>query len=136
MHDYVAGKADWTAAGLPTIRAEGGEPRAVDVLDQDLATCAPTARVSELPSDRAVVVLGGGGVVLGRVPPGPREGSGSVVDAMEPGPSTVRAHEPLDPLFERMARRDVDEILVTTPEGRLLGLVRRPAGRGEAPLKS
>jgi CBS domain-containing protein len=44
---------------------------------------------------------------------------------MEPGPATVRAHEPLDPLLERMARRGVDEIIVTTPEGVLLGVVRR-----------
>jgi CBS domain-containing protein len=44
---------------------------------------------------------------------------------MEPGPATVRAHEPLPPLLERMARRQVDEMIVTTPEGELLGVVRR-----------
>jgi CBS domain-containing protein len=44
---------------------------------------------------------------------------------MEPGPATVRAHEPLPPLLERMARRQVDEMIVTTPDGELLGVVRR-----------
>jgi CBS domain-containing protein len=44
---------------------------------------------------------------------------------MEPGPATVRPHEPLPPLLERMARRQVEEMIVTTPEGELLGMVRR-----------
>jgi CBS domain-containing protein len=49
---------------------------------------------------------------------------------MEPGPTTVRAHEPLEALLERMARRGVDDMIVTTPEGELLGIVRRT---GEEP---
>jgi CBS domain-containing protein len=49
-------------------------------------------------------------------------------ELMDPGPVTVRAHEPYGPLLERMARRHVDEIIVTTPEGELLGVVRRPTG--------
>ncbi|WP_243859906.1 CBS domain-containing protein [Amycolatopsis arida] len=44
---------------------------------------------------------------------------------MHPGPTTVRANEPLQPLVERMTRADVDGILVTDPEGRLLGLLDR-----------
>lgn len=43
---------------------------------------------------------------------------------MEPGPATVRAHQPLVPLSEPMARRGVDEIVVTTPQGELLGFHR------------
>jgi CBS domain-containing protein len=43
---------------------------------------------------------------------------------MQPGPTTVRANEVLDPLLARMAKRSVAEMLVTTPEGRLLGIVR------------
>jgi CBS domain-containing protein len=45
---------------------------------------------------------------------------------MEPGPATVRAHEALAPLLERMARRGVSEVIVTTPQGELLGIVQRP----------
>jgi CBS domain-containing protein len=44
---------------------------------------------------------------------------------MEPGPATVRAHEPLDALLDRMTGRDVAEMIVTTPEGELLGVVYR-----------
>ena len=35
---------------------------------------------------------------------------------MEPGPATVRAHEPLDELLARMARRHVDEISSPPPK--------------------
>lgn len=45
---------------------------------------------------------------------------------MEPGPATVRAHEPLAPLLERMGHRGVDEGIVTTPEGELLGVIQLP----------
>jgi CBS-domain-containing membrane protein len=44
---------------------------------------------------------------------------------MQPGPTTVRAHEPLEPLLSRMSTENVHEMIVTTPEGVLLGVVRR-----------
>ncbi|MEV1082880.1 CBS domain-containing protein [Streptomyces sp. NPDC050211] len=50
---------------------------------------------------------------------------GTVEDAMRPGPATVRADEPLVPLLERMTRAGTDAVLVTDPEGRLLGLLER-----------
>jgi hypothetical protein len=48
-----------------------------------------------------------------------------------------RAHEDLDGLLERMHRRNVNSVLVTDPEGRLLGIFHRDdgdavAGRGLA----
>ena len=48
------------------------------------------------------------------------------VDAvMQPGPATVRADEPLEKLLSRMAEHHVRVMIVTIPEGRLLGVVRR-----------
>ena len=44
---------------------------------------------------------------------------------MEAGPSTVRADTKLEKLVERMRRHDLRAMVVTTPEGRLLGVVRR-----------
>lgn len=125
VHDYVAGKVDWLAAGLPTVRGEDGERRALDVVDRDVATCTPDTRLRELPGGGSVVVVVDDGVVLGRVEG--RDGDpGSPAEAvMTPGPTTVRAHEPLEPLLGRMAAHNVTEVLVTTPEGRLLGAVRR-----------
>jgi Mg/Co/Ni transporter MgtE len=49
----------------------------------------------------------------------------SVEEAMSPGPSTVRPSIGTDALLERMRRRNMTSYLVTTPDGRLVGLVRR-----------
>jgi Mg/Co/Ni transporter MgtE len=49
---------------------------------------------------------------------------------MRMGPTTVRASEDLMPLLGRMHQRDVAAVLVTDPDGRLLGvLVREDADR-------
>ena len=49
----------------------------------------------------------------------------SVEEAMTPGPSTVRPSIGTDALLERMRSRNLTSHLVTTPDGRLVGLVRR-----------
>lgn len=64
------------------------------------------------------------GIVLGRVPARRDETEGRTAEEiMRPGP-TVRANQPLDPLLERMGARSIAEMVVTSPEGRLLGVVR------------
>ncbi len=124
VYDYVAGKVDWMAAGLPTVRANTTERRAIDGVDDAPPSCAPDTPVRDLTKGRSIIVLNASGIVLGRVPasrPGGPERTAEEV--MQPGPTTVRANEPLDPLLARMADRKVTEMLVTTPEGRLLGVV-------------
>jgi CBS domain len=44
---------------------------------------------------------------------------------MSPGPSTVRPSIGADALLERIHARNLTSHLVTTPDGRLVGLVRR-----------
>jgi CBS domain-containing protein len=124
VYDYAAGKVDWLAAGLPTVRAEPGPRRALEVADPHPPTCRPETSVAEL-GDRPVLVVNPENVVLGRVRPARYAGGVTAEEVMEPGPTTVRAHEPLDDLLSRMERRRVGEVVVTTPEGRLLGVVRR-----------
>lgn len=111
------------SAGLPSVRTEPGERRALDGSDLQPPTCRPDTTVGELTGPS--LVINEQRVVLGRVRFDGHVPSARVVDVMEPGPTTVRANEPLDPLLERMQKRQVDEIVVTTPEGRLLGVVRR-----------
>jgi CBS domain-containing protein len=110
------------AAGLPTVRPGPGERRALDDADREPSTCAPATPVSELAGP--ALVVGPGGVVLGRVQPDGHPPDVPAEDVMTPGPATVRANEPLDEFLRRMERRNVAEIIVTTPEGRLLGVVR------------
>ena len=125
VYDYVVGKVDWMAAGLPTVRADTSELRASQAVVDPL-TCTPDTILADLPADRSVIVVNEEQIVLGRVPSDRLDGpSATAEEVMTPGPTTVRAHEPLDPLLQRMGRRNVTEVLVTTPEGRLLGAVRR-----------
>ncbi len=134
VYDYTAGKVDWMGAGLATIRADHSERRALDDADQDPPTCAPDDLVDHAVARTAgatLVVVNGQRIVLGRLRVGMARAAGEtrVEDVMEAGPTTVRAHEPLIPLLERMARRQVDEVVVTTPEGELLGVVHTPKER-------
>ena len=126
VYDYVAGKADWMATGLPTVRADASPQRALDVADREPPTCTPTTPVTELTPGSSVIVLNDTGVVLGRVPAERDDASTMTAEEiMRPGPTTVRANEPLVPLFERMTARNVTEEIVTTPDGHLLGVVHR-----------
>lgn len=125
VYDYATGKVDWLAAGLPTVPAGRSPRRALDAADRDPPIYPPDA-VLDVVVSGSVLVMNDHGVVLGRIPAG-TGGAGEVAEEMmEAGPTTVRAHEPLDELLDRMRSRQVDEIVVTTPEGRLLGVLRLP----------
>jgi CBS-domain-containing membrane protein len=49
----------------------------------------------------------------------------SVEALLEPGPSTIRPHAPIEDLAARLARSEVRTLIVTDPDGKLLGVVRR-----------
>jgi CBS domain-containing protein len=49
----------------------------------------------------------------------------TVEDIMIIGPTTIRPSEPLEAITGRMARQNVDAVLVTDSEGVLLGLLAR-----------
>ncbi|MFP5325929.1 MAG: CBS domain-containing protein [Acidimicrobiia bacterium] len=130
VYDYVLSKVDWLAAGLPTERAERAAPRVSLVLETNVATCPPTALVRDLraASDaREWIVVTEERVVLGRLRiEGDSDPDVTAEEVMHPGPTTVRAHEDLAKTWERMTARKVKSILVTTPEGVLLGVVDAP----------
>jgi hypothetical protein len=133
VYDYVAGKVDWLARGLPREGARASEPRAIDVARDDAVTCGLEERVGAVGELVArspygfALVVSDRHVLLGRVPhaaldddPLARAG-----DVMEPGPSTIRAHVAITELTERLHRQHLHTAIVTTPEGALLGVVRR-----------
>jgi CBS domain-containing protein len=52
--------------------------------------------------------------------------AGATAEAvMEPGPTTVRADTLAADLARRLAERDLRTAIVSTPEGRLIGIVTR-----------
>jgi CBS domain-containing protein len=131
VYDYVTGKADWLAAGLPT-EGEGPRPaRVVDVIDRTVPTCTPDQRVGDvvqrLGSDWDVcVVTNDQGIVQGRLRRDrvAANDDRAVGDVMEPGPATVRADADATETTERMKQRGAKTLIVSTPDGALLGVLR------------
>ena len=139
VYDYMPGKADWLARGLPREGDKANEARAADYARTDVVTCQPHERIGAV-RDRVkaspysfAFVTGAHGALLGRLRRAALEGDPDTVAeaAMEPGPSTVRADTPPAQLRERLQRRDLTTAVVTDPDGHLLGVVRTaelPAG--------
>ncbi|MBW3665756.1 MAG: CBS domain-containing protein [Actinobacteria bacterium] len=128
--DYVAGKQDWLAFGLPY---DGYATLAGDHVTEDVATCSVDDRLGDvrgvLGSTRfgMLAVLNADGIVLGRLNRTALDADedSPVSELMHEGPTTVRPSEELEGLTERMGRADVDAILVTHSDGKLVGLLER-----------
>ena len=133
VYDYVPGKADWFASGLPREGRLASVPTIGDTARRDVPTCAPAEKV-ESAWDRvraagwdACVVVNKERVVLGLL----REREllsdpkSSVGEAMRNGPATFRPNEPVGKMAKRMQDREATAVLVTTPDGRLVGLLYR-----------
>jgi CBS domain-containing protein len=133
VYDYVAGKSDWLARGLPREGEKAAEPRAVDFVRDDVVTCRRRDRIGEVregverSSYGFALVVSDAGVLLGRLRRAALDADPQLAaeDAMEPGPSTVRADIPPATLRERLRSRGLRTAVVTTPDGVLLGVVRR-----------
>jgi Mg/Co/Ni transporter MgtE len=128
----VNGKAEWLAYGLPAEGERAAEKRVGAFARSDVVTCglddpvgAVRDRIEASPYGFALVVTAGG-VVLGRLRRSALEGDpASTAEAlMEPGPSTVRVDMAVDELAERLRKRDLKTAVVTTPDGKLVGVVR------------
>ncbi len=134
VYDYTAGKVDWIAHGLPVEGSWDQAATARAFARMDVATCRLTDRAAVVrerleasPYGFALVLADAGEILLGRVR---RSAIGDDPDVlaeelMEPGPSTVRAHIEANELARRLREQDLRTAVVTTPDGRLLGVVRR-----------
>jgi CBS domain-containing protein len=132
VYDYTAGKIDWIASGWPTEGAGPVRPRVLSATDPNVPTChlaeeVGTVRVRLGEEATFCVVVNERRVVAGRlehldgVDPEDRRPASEVMRA---GPTTIRPSEDLFAVRRRMSERHVQHLLVTTPDGELLGLVR------------
>ena len=133
VYDYVAGKYDWLAYGLPSEGEDANKPTVAGLASIEVVTCGlqdPAAslreRVEASPFPFALVVSRTD-VVLGRIPRSALSGSGDATAeaVMEAGPSTFRPNVALDSLVERLRKRDFKYAIVTRADGTLIGVARR-----------
>jgi Mg/Co/Ni transporter MgtE len=132
VYDYVPGKSDWLARGLPT-EGDIAASRIGPLIRDDVITCRldeSLTSVAERLRGSAygfALVTSPGGTLLGRLRGSVLEAhKGTTVEsAMEPGPSTVRPNTDREALRQRLEERGLKTAVATTPEGRLLGVVRR-----------
>lgn len=133
VFDYVTGLADWTANGLPTEGRLSTILRAGDVVRRDVPTCRLDDRIGDVASqvdaagDNVCIVTSEVGVVLGRLRRSAlkAEPDATVESVMESGPTTTRPDDILEEVTERLRKRKVGSILVTTSTGQLIGVLYR-----------
>ncbi|MGH2617650.1 MAG: CBS domain-containing protein [Thermomicrobiales bacterium] len=133
---YSPGLGGWLATGLPSEGTDASTPRAGDVADRGVPTCALHDRLGDVrerlraAGETSCIVVNDQRVVLGRVRGKALDGDGEqpVEAVMEAGPTTVRPSEPLAALIERMQKRRAGSIVVSMPDGVLVGVLRREDG--------
>lgn len=134
MYDFLAGKKDWLAAGLPTEGKRAGQLRAGHVSRPDPLICSLGERVGEvrrrLGSEGwdACIVVNDHDVVEGRIRPDDLadvDGETPLEEVMELGPTSIRPNTGLESIVKRMRKANVASILVTTGDGELLGVLYR-----------
>ena len=131
VSDYVDGKVDWMAAGLPTEGTNAQQPRAGTVARSDAPTCrldetlGPVRERVRAAGWDACVVANAERVVLGLLREKELGGDPNqrIEQAMHPGPSTFRPFVLVEELARYMAEHDLPNSLITTSNGRLVGLI-------------
>ena len=128
VYDYAAGKTDWLAADLPfegTARLAGMfTRRGVASVAAD-TPAAEALQLLEAQGFGPVLVLNQAGVVMGAAH---RDGLASAASnagagsLMRFGVSTVRPSEDAAALAHRMGHAGVTRVVVTRPDGTLVGL--------------
>lgn len=131
MYDYVDGKLDWMAAGLPTEGTNARLPRAGSTARKDVPTCGLKDRLADV-RDRAraqgwdaVVVVNEERVVLGLLRSAELDKDADLLieRAMRPGPSTFRPYVSLHEMAHFMVEHKLENAPITTSDGRLVGLL-------------
>jgi CBS domain-containing protein len=128
VYDYAAGKTDWLAADLPfegTASLAGMLTRRGVATASERTPAAEAVRLLEAQGFGPVLVLNQAGVVMGAAYPHNLESApenAEVGTVMRFGISTVRPSEDTAALAHRMNHAQVTRVVVTRPDGTLVGL--------------
>jgi CBS domain-containing protein len=129
----VAGKADWFANGLRREGKRTASPQVGDLIRRDVPICHLGDRVGEVLQrvqtngwDQCIVVNGAGvmlGLLRGEALHAAPE---ALVElAMAAGPTTIRPNRSPSDVRAYMRQHGVASVVVTTPDGQLVGIVER-----------
>ncbi len=134
VYDYIAGKADWLANGLPLEGEEADTVRAGDLARSDVPTCWLDEQIGVVrrrieDSDWQIcVVVDTDAIVHGLLyldQLSAADGDEPVESHMEDGPTTFRPDSAPKNVRAYLDRHDQAAVLVTTNRGELLGAVTR-----------
>ena|SRR5215210_2648486 len=131
VYDYVAGKMDWFAAGLPREGTEAATDRVGDHARADVPTAAPDEDADGLEARLGdwdvCVVVNDDRVVLGVATADALAAAAgrTVANVMAEGPTTYRPHTSTDEVAKWMRNKGEAYVIVTDPGGHLLGVARR-----------
>jgi Mg/Co/Ni transporter MgtE len=138
VYDYVAGKLDWLAAGLPTEGSNAEQPRTGDVARRDVPTCRVDERLGDV-AERArasgwnvCVVVNDERIVFGLLRSKELDGDPErrIEEAMRPGPSTFRPHVSAGEMARYMREHDLESSPITRSNGELIGMLMREDAEG------
>jgi len=138
---YTAGKADWSAYGLPTEGKSVTPNRAGNLAGRDVPTCslsdhADTIRQQLRESGaRLCAVLNEHRVLLGQISAEEVESEtdSTAEEIMTPAPTTLRPNVKFEKLCEFFKAHNAETVWVTTNDGELLGLLHREDVQRAAP---
>jgi CBS domain-containing protein len=129
----VTGKVDWLAHNLPVEGDKADAPIAARAMRDDAVICRPTERVADVRAsiERSpypfALVTSENGTLLGRAPLSALDADSDrpVWDVAAPGPKTFRPHVSAEKVVGVLADKDLRWAIITTPEGRVLGVASR-----------
>ncbi|HSP54425.1 MAG TPA: hypothetical protein VLS25_02460 [Dehalococcoidia bacterium] len=133
VYRFEAGKASWSAFGLPLEGDDAETITAANLARRDPPSCRIYERLQAVlerftPDHGVCVVLSEGGVFLGRIGSAKarRNASKTAGDAMEAGTSTFRPDVPIMDMADWFRRRPKSrDFVITTPDGRVWGVLYR-----------
>ena len=131
VSDYVDGKLDWMAAGLPTEGTNAERPRAADVARKDAVTCRLDDRLGDVRERveatgwQAAVVVNEERIVLGLLRKKELGGDPDqrIERVMRPAPSTFRPFVTITEMAAFMVEHELESSPITTSDGRLGGIL-------------
>ncbi len=141
VYRYTLGKEDWIASGFETEGSDSNKPRLKQYVKRDMQTCLLRDRMQEIQNRRGsndfCVVLNDRNIVMGII-----EGDAwnanplsRASEVMNPAPTTYRPDADPKETLKELRKHDIENALVTTSDGELLGVLRLGQKKGQKPGK-